>query len=739
MNWIDRIASALGYMKAPPVYNAPEWLRATGEAQRWEADVDKLALADAQSELYLRLSWVHTAVSRVAQAAAVAQFNVMQLEGEETQDIPNHLFERLLVRPNPLMSRFELLEATFSFYQLTGNAYWWLNRTSAKRAPLEIWVIPSHRIRPVPDGRLFIRGYLYDPGNGTEIPLDPWQVVHFKRFHPLNPFLGLSPIEALATVATGDMAMQKWNTNFFDKDNAKPQGALAFADPIVDGKWEQMKKDVREQHGGTRRSLMMLRNAGQGGVSWVNMAMSQKDMEFLQARQFNKEEIFSIFAPGLSSLLAINSTEANSKTGENTFARMAVWPLLVATAEKITNDVLPAYGNDLVGEFEDIRESDKALELQEQEAFSRFHTIDEVRARFYNADPIGDFRGSLLATEVVNGAVKDPADVQEVPPAFMGSSEQDDLAQEPSVETETEEEEDDTETLKAEEIKAFKRWCAKREQPDVAKFETELLTEAEKASLLMQWFPLKAAVQLDPDDDEAERAAREATERAATEEITRMLEGQLETTIPDDMTEATAQQALNRFDETTQTAREALRRALVAGTDLGVRIAVAQLENVGFAFDWTMANRRAREWATQYSYELVSGIQETSRQALQQAISEWVNDKRPLRELIEELTPIFGEQRARLIASTEITRAYAEGQKAGYRATDGIISRIEWRTSRDERVCPICGPLSGVTTTLDGSFTHPVTGRTYAAPPAHPQCRCWIVPVIEEDDGKISD
>jgi phage portal protein BeeE len=53
-----------------------------------------------------------------------------------------------------------------------------------------------------------------------------------------------------------------------------------------------MKRDIKEQHGGTNRALMMMRGMGDG-VQWVQTAMSQADMQFLDGRTFTKEEIFA--------------------------------------------------------------------------------------------------------------------------------------------------------------------------------------------------------------------------------------------------------------------------------------------------------------------------------------------------------------------------------------------------------------------------------------------------------------
>jgi hypothetical protein len=105
-------------------------------------------------------------------------------------------------------------------------------------------------------------------------------------------------------------------------------------------------------------------------------------------------------------MLAINATEANSKAGRQTWLDVAIYPRLVAMQQKITTDILPAYGDKLVGEFDDPRQTDRVLELQEQGEFSKTHTIDEIRQEVYQDDPIGDERGELLPAEVGKGLTK---------------------------------------------------------------------------------------------------------------------------------------------------------------------------------------------------------------------------------------------------------------------------------------------------------------------------------------------
>jgi SPP1 gp7 family putative phage head morphogenesis protein len=172
---------------------------------------------------------------------------------------------------------------------------------------------------------------------------------------------------------------------------------------------------------------------------------------------------------------------------------------------------------------------------------------------------------------------------------------------------------------------------------------------------------------------------------------------------------------------------------------LGVNVAVRQFENIGLGFDWTLANASAREWADRHTDDLLRQLGTTTHEAVGPVLRRWVDNGEPLDMLIQDLEPTFGARRAALIASTETTRAYTQGNLETYRASN-VTKRAEWRTANDELVCPLCGPLNGVRSdnVQSPTFRH-TDGTFYGPPPLHPSCRCWIVPVVEEAASRSSD
>jgi hypothetical protein len=109
----------------------------------------------------------------------------------------------------------------------------------------------------------------------------------------------------------------------------------------------------------------------------------------------NRDEIYSLIAPGLSSILSVNATEANAKTGKSTLIDFKVYPMLKKIGDVVTTKIMPMYNDGLLCEPEDIRVTDRVMLMREMEVYSKTHTVDEVREKYWQDKPLQDF-GSVL-------------------------------------------------------------------------------------------------------------------------------------------------------------------------------------------------------------------------------------------------------------------------------------------------------------------------------------------------------
>lgn len=72
------------------------------------------------------------------------------------------------------------------------------------------------------------------------------------------------------------------------------------------------------------------------------------------------------------------------------------------------------------------------------------------------------------------------------------------------------------------------------------------------------------------------------------------------------------------------------------------------------------------------------------------------------------------------VARTEINGAYNKGRLDGFKQT-GVVDRVQFSTSPDERLCPICAVLEGTVYTLE---------QAVGVIPQHANCRCQWIPLL---------
>ncbi|CAB4195126.1 Phage head morphogenesis domain containing protein [uncultured Caudovirales phage] len=147
------------------------------------------------------------------------------------------------------------------------------------------------------------------------------------------------------------------------------------------------------------------------------------------------------------------------------------------------------------------------------------------------------------------------------------------------------------------------------------------------------------------------------------------------------------------------------------------------------------------EWTDarlQKALSRIVGLDTRSQVALDNLEKKLTKDGLPVgkrNKQVDAYSKTLKARRVKVIADNERASAFAEGKRAAWRRMKSMdeISpyavRI-WRTQKDEKTCPVCGPLNGRRAGIDdnrgyrtGSAGKP-SGFTLG-PPAHVNCRCW--------------
>ena len=141
----------------------------------------------------------------------------------------------------------------------------------------------------------------------------------------------------------------------------------------------------------------------------------------------------------------------------------------------------------------------------------------------------------------------------------------------------------------------------------------------------------------------------------------------------------------------------------------------------------TISQREAKVVAKQTS--------KTTLEIIRKLISDSVNERKQSPQAtakqIREKFSGFSKSRALMISRTESAKVYTTGSLETYK--DNGVEYKEWYTNLDGRTCDVCGPLHGAQAKINADY--PDDGRYFGSqpgPPMHPNCRCVILPVIDD-------
>ena len=336
---------------------------------------------EAVERLAVTTTWVYSDLAMLSQTLGAAEFGVYEKKGEQLEAVENHEFEVLLEWPTQtegqasLFDQSWLLEYTGWWLWLHGEAYWYL-ATDGTGTLRQIWPLPANRMKPIPDPKTYIRGYTYtsrQDGQPKEIPIQ--NVCYFRRPNIFDYHRGLSVLTALRLPLEADREAVKWNTNNY-KEGMTLDGILGVPAELNDVDFERVKAEIKTEVDVNRRKWLLARS---GDLSWVPVGVTQEAAQFLETRQFTRDEIDRAFLipEGYWSAVANRATANAAKAS---VIEASVWPMARAVARAITGQIiLPYYGENLRGKFKDMRPRDRQLEVMEARQYWMVKTVNEAR------------------------------------------------------------------------------------------------------------------------------------------------------------------------------------------------------------------------------------------------------------------------------------------------------------------------------------------------------------------------
>ncbi len=244
-----------------------------------------------------------------------------------------------------------------AFYCLDGNSYIEANRGVIKTGvPLELWNVRPDKMKVIPGPLGYPAAYEFQFG-GMERrwDIDPVKMVgdicHWKTFHPINDWYGMSPLEAAMLALDQNLAGQRWNLALL-QNSATPSGVLQVKvsdmnprGEISPEQYARMRKDYEENYQGvanTGKPMII-----EGGLTWTQMSMSPKDADYLKGKETSATDIAIAFGV-LPELLGLGQkTYNNMKEARLAFYEETVLPTMDSAMNAVNRWLAPAFGEKL--------------------------------------------------------------------------------------------------------------------------------------------------------------------------------------------------------------------------------------------------------------------------------------------------------------------------------------------------------------------------------------------------------
>ena len=341
---------------------------------------------DFAKEAYMSNVIAHRCINIIASSAAHVEWKLYR---NANHLISQHNILKLLNAPNPFHAGAEFFAKIYSYLLIDGNAY--IRMVRVKDEVKELYVLRPDQVTISKNQLNLPVSYHYHTDGGMmRFPINMHNgrsdILHIRCFHPLEEHLGLSPIEAAAYSIDQHNQSSKWNQSLL-QNGARPSGALIVNvnkgnnGTLSEEEFYRIKEQMENVYVGDA-------NAGkplllEGGLEWKEMSMSNKDMDFMEAKHGAAREIALAFGVP-PQLLGIPGDNTYSNMQE---ARLALWeetliPLLDNIKDMLNHRFVSEFGNDLALDYN--KDSISALSPRRQAIWDRvnqsdFMTINEKR------------------------------------------------------------------------------------------------------------------------------------------------------------------------------------------------------------------------------------------------------------------------------------------------------------------------------------------------------------------------
>jgi len=379
----------------------------------------------------------------------------------------DHPIMDLFQDPNPFLSKEQLFQLTYLWLAVRGEIFWVLTDdeggSTFPGAATRIWPIGPDCFEPWyskgDHGDLL--GWYYRPPRwmpnsnaGIRIQLDLSEVVQFKFANPLDPVRGMSRLTAVALGIETDLMVQAHNRSLL-ANSGVPKGVITSKEPLSSDEEQAYLAKWKDKHEGVNNAARIALLSG--GFEYDSIALTPEDMDFIESRKMNREEVLAVMGVPPSVVGVTDFVNYATQLGQDkNFWDKNILPTqnLIETAldkSVFFEETDSVFGGFDLSSVEALRAGlTEKVAIATQLASDKLHVpprvafeVVDLEVPEYEGDHVALVAGfSMPAKDVVNPPAPEQTGVPGDPTESPAVDDEEDLEEDPEEEEEDEDEED---------------------------------------------------------------------------------------------------------------------------------------------------------------------------------------------------------------------------------------------------------------------------------------------------------
>lgn len=236
----------------------------------------------------MQITTVYQCVKVLAESIGMLPLSVFIEDGNSKNKDTKHPLHKLFkVAPNDYMTSQEWKELVVAHLCLRGNHYSYVNRVMGK--VVEILPLSPDAVSPKLNDDYTVT-YNVTFKNGVTKTALAEEILHIKTVS-VDGLKGLSPIGQNVNALGLAKATEKHGSSLF-KNGAKPFGGLKTNQNLKDDQYNRLMKRLENYQGADSGFKPLIL---EGGLEWVQVAITPEDAQYLETRKFQRSEICGMY------------------------------------------------------------------------------------------------------------------------------------------------------------------------------------------------------------------------------------------------------------------------------------------------------------------------------------------------------------------------------------------------------------------------------------------------------------